>query len=686
MKRLLPILLLLAPACFGQGQDSVRAVGGVLTINLVPSASRYKVFVDQTITSTVFTNPIPAAVITVLFVQDATGHTVAFGGNISGGCTVTSTASATTGCQFTFDSANNQWTGVGGSGGVTSLAGSLCSGSVACVDVTAAPYNAKFKVKRSNDGTWTSGANPTTVTSAAGLFLAADFPASFKGVSSGSSLCSNLGTAIFVNATTISVTCAGNGVGNPTGNGVIAWGPDDSAAINSATTAALALCSLYRTVQIALPAGTAFIGQGQAGAIPAGCTASPGTFVGGSSGFSTIGPCRTCTVLIPIPGFNFSTGGAAGCFWDGAGGNNSAGTYKEGFTIDGLTENLSGISTSPCSTMFSSAISGGTKHIGLVNWGTSASPIFRAYQANNQAGPNIDIQIDKFGDSNAGCSTGAEMHAGFAGGGLVVGGGQSSCNDYGQWYGGDNPANSVVINLGTIGSVLRSFGTVIQGIGSNTAGIFVQASGATAYFDGLVMPSSVPVNSPMLDFTAAGTVYMKDSQLLGGTTAGSCTGSVGTVVNLGGNVYQGGPWLCTNTYVDLSGTFPTPISCTGVATSSQPTIAIPISGLTAAGAGIPSTCTGTTADAGKVMPKAGTILALIAKSSAAGSTAGSGVVSVLKNGVAQSMTCTFGTTTACNDGTTAHQVTVAQNDRISVTLSTGAGETLANVQVTLVVW
>lgn len=161
MRRLL-FFLLLASCLFGQGQDSIRAVGGVLTINIVPTKSFYKIFVDQTITSTSFTGQVAGTIVTVYFLQDSTGHTVAFGGNIAAGCTVSSNASATTACQFVFDAANNQWTALGGGSGgitsVTSLPATCTPGTTTPVQISSSPFGIYYCTATN---TWTAD-NPSS--------------------------------------------------------------------------------------------------------------------------------------------------------------------------------------------------------------------------------------------------------------------------------------------------------------------------------------------------------------------------------------------------------------------------------------------------------------------------------------------------------------------------------------------
>lgn len=569
--------------------------------------------------------------------------------------------------------------------------GGLCpKGTVACVDATQPPYNVKGIVKRASDGTWTAGSSPFTVTSASGLFLAQDFApsASFRGISGGLAACAtDNGTATFVNSTTISVTCpSGVSIGSPVGNALIAWGPDDSAGITAATNAALALCASYHTPSLLFPSGAvAFIGAGQAGAIPAGCTSTiGGGFAGGSTGLSVIGgsgDSRTGIVFLPKAGFNFSTGGAGGCFWDGAGGNASAGLYKAGFTVDGMGESLAGVNPTPCNAqMFSAGIAGGNKHIGLLSWGKLASPLPAAYAGGNQAGPNIDIQvIGFFGDFALG-GTGAEWHAGFFGGGLNC---TNNTFDYGMWWGGDSPTNTSIFAFQN-GCIYHGFAPVIEGIGANSAGLAISGATAQVYMDSLTMPGSVPANSPMIDFIANGTLYLSNSQILGGVTSGACTGNTGTLVNRGGNTSLGGPWLCGVTYIDQSGTF-SGAGCSGTMAASLTTGGLYSKDFQTPTSNVCATI-GNTPGSGVRILKPGTVLSIIVHASAGGVNASDGVFTVFKNGVAQTMVATLGTGTLAVDGAVAHEIPVAKGDIINVEAATQAATTIANPQVDLIIW
>src|SRR5712664_668519 len=106
------VLLAMGGSLFAQ--QLIFPVAGVVTVDALPAKAPYEVFVNATITSVVFTNPVPGQLITVLFLQDSTGHSVTFGGNILNACSVSTTANALTSCQFQYDARTVQWTGLGG--------------------------------------------------------------------------------------------------------------------------------------------------------------------------------------------------------------------------------------------------------------------------------------------------------------------------------------------------------------------------------------------------------------------------------------------------------------------------------------------------------------------------------------------------------------------------------------------
>jgi hypothetical protein len=118
-------------------------------------------------------------------------------------------------------------------------------------------------------------------------------------------------------------------------------------------------------------------------------------------------------------------------------------------------------------------------------------------------------------------------------------------------------------------------------------------------------------------------------------------------------------------------------SCTGTFTSST-TVYMPGFG------GSATTCTTTTAAGGMPAVNAGTIKNLQAKASAAAKNGNDGVITILKNGSSTGITCTIGAGTACSD--TTHSASVAAGDVLTITVTTAASETLANLNIAFELW
>src|SRR2546421_6628165 len=117
IKPLFLVTILLAMGASLSAQQLITPVAGVVTVDTAPAKAPYEVLVNATVTSVAFTNQMPGQLITVLFLQDSTGHAVTFGGNILNACSVSQTANALTSCQFQYDARTVQWTGLGGGGG-----------------------------------------------------------------------------------------------------------------------------------------------------------------------------------------------------------------------------------------------------------------------------------------------------------------------------------------------------------------------------------------------------------------------------------------------------------------------------------------------------------------------------------------------------------------------------------------
>lgn len=125
----------------------------------------------------------------------------------------------------------------------------------------------------------------------------------------------------------------------------------------------------------------------------------------------------------------------------------------------------------------------------------------------------------------------------------------------------------------------------------------------------------------------------------------------------------------------------TPIggACTGVATASSTLF------LTGVGVvGTTRTCTQTAATLEYTVTRPGVIKNLAATATAGGVNASSGAITINKNNSASTITCTFGTGTACSD--TTHSVTVAVGDSLTVSFTSQVAETLAGVSASFELW
>jgi len=153
-------------------------------------------------------------------------------------------------------------------------------------------------------------------------------------------------------------------------------------------------------------------------------------------------------------------------------------------------------------------------------------------------------------------------------------------------------------------------------------------------------------------WTATHLVASTDLQVGGGTTF---TGSIGTGTQIASSSGIAELWA----------------GCNGTASASSTLFLFtPGNGAT--------TCTDTTGISDVPMTRAATIAIMQCVSFSAGVNASSGVMTVQKNGVSQSVTCTFGTGTSCSDST--HSFSVAAGDKIRFQMTTQAAETLGSVR------
>lgn len=174
----------------------------------------------------------------------------------------------------------------------------------------------------------------------------------------------------------------------------------------------------------------------------------------------------------------------------------------------------------------------------------------------------------------------------------------------------------------------------------------------------------------------AGTFQVDHCNMTLGASSGVSLNNSGTLINGPGNNYSSGI-TNTGTITGNDGNGVLQGACTGTVTSATTV------GLYTLGQTTVTTCTSTTVANGRVMPKPGTIYALYCTAGTAGNQA-TDACTLVKNGSAQSMTCSLNGVTSCTDGTVGHQNNFVQGDIISVEIIGGAATTLANVKGTLV--
>jgi len=255
----------------------------------------------------------------------------------------------------------------------------------------------------------------------------------------------------------------------------------------------------------------------------------------------------------------------------------------------------------------------------------------------------------------------------------------------------------------TTGSHYDFGGTYIGGSGSPTTPNL--SAGAYYGFASTFQNSAIGAGNAM-DLNGATGVFDCTNCVINGTNAGIIFGANGATANLRGDTKVTGTTLgalynvgfasvtvyseptvtfSPTTFPNFTGTWIGPTvqsgSCTGTATAGQATPGLSLYPL---GSPTTTTCTSAAGTAGYVVAtvgKTGVLSYLRATSSAAGVNASSGVVTVYKNNVATTITCTIGTGTSCTDNT--HSVAYALGDIITINFTTQAAETLANVRASV---
>lgn len=500
-----------------------------------------------------------------------------------------------------------------------------------------------------------------------------------------------------------------NATQNTTSTGRFIWGDLDSA--TSSQTQATANDPLFAAwtaasnscAQLRLPAGATFIEQSEFVTYPTGqVCGKAGSTTGERFGFSITGAGVNATFIIPTPNFLSSTctgpnGGGVTCLlampnptWS------QFSVYGEGNSACGVGFNGKNLVQVMGDNTFSGT-NGLISQVKLLGWcSTQAGTKGLVIGSGNLtiAGMDTyDLWVENFGcngvvTNSAGSVSnqiswngGSYWNNGNCGPALTINGPITFKSN--KSYNGTLSGNSNKI-VSILGGTYFSNEDIL--VGSNTACIInFDSAGGAAYLTNDVMNSNLSNAICALNSGNTGTAYLTGNQTTVGIAGRYTFSGSGATLNIydnGGNteiytgsVSQNGTGIL-NWYNKGNGDT-IKAGCTGVVTASQTL------GLYGTGPNVTATtCTSTTIGSGIVMQNTGTIINLLVTSTAAGVNASSGVVTVIKNGSTQTLTCTIGTGTSCSDAT--HQISYIPGDLISIQFTTQAADTLAGVKATIV--
>jgi hypothetical protein len=697
------ILLVFALVCLAAqnaaSQQQVQPVAGVLTLNLVPGVSSFKVILSANVTSVSFVNPTPGTTATVIFTENSTGgYTVAFGGNITNACSVATGANATTMCQFTYDSSSNTWIGAAAGGGIPSVLSSVIDAANPAYGV--AGNGTPGAGIECTDMSWAASGNTVTsqgqCTFVNAAYPAGDIGKDFAGMTG--CLIGSSSTSIFVSTfaagTTITgvtsahvITVSNNAGAAPvTANqGCIVYGKNQDTALSAADSAAQVAPVCPRVI---LPAGIIMMKTAHFITQPTACAnfpPIPGQDTAGF-GFRLSGQGKGVTRLFPMPGFS-----AASCIGSSAGDSCLGGQnnlYLDHLSWDGVGQVNFNFGSN---TILHAGQNTRVEQFGCVNYSSSVTSGLAGVIFDSASG-TIYNELE----SSTLESCGGSPQLGVRGGALLLVH-NSNVND------GYGTAGQIVVNGSVNPSAIYSAGGFAYCGSGSSAGAEVELLSAGSYYAG---PGDGFRNCGASGLTegiyvdATSFLYLGSGSLVNGNNATNGEGihNLGTVVihgddialagsgtsaainNLaGGKVIDYGRWRLiagsTGVTSAATGIWTGPAtlqgSCSGTATSSSTL------GLYGLGQQAALTCTSTTVSLGQTMTTSGTLEGIIVTATHAGVNASSGVVTVLKNGSATTITCTIGTGTSCADF--AHATAYALGDVISVQFTTQTSEVLAGV-------
>ena len=255
-------------------------------------------------------------------------------------------------------------------------------------------------------------------------------------------------------------------------------------------------------------------------------------------------------------------------------------------------------------------------------------------------------------------------------------------NSYGGYYGGLTSAGPLFNNTGTSGGIFNSKGDVIQFEFPLGGGHVFQANqvgaAGTLNLDGdsIILTSGTTGTTNVFTMAATSSATHIKNSLITATGANNRlynTAAGNQIFNDGGNTILQGSVTSVLAGGYVADGHGVKGACTGVATAASTL------GLYGTGPTVTLTsCTSVVIGGGFVVSGSRVLQTLAVTATAAGVSASSGVVTVLRNGASTTITCTIGTGTSCVDDT--HSVSIVDGDLISIQFTTQAAETLAGVK------
>lgn len=576
--------------------------------------------------------------------------------------------------------------------------GLIGSASVASLTKAISPldstYGAKFDAQYVCDATFSNGSSTVTTPATDVPFTILDIGKVMWG-STSQSCGGNVNVPVltmaqgtitgFNNAhsVTVSNTASGGCVGAGGDGCPFVWGTDDTTAMNNAWIAATNTC-----LPLIMPAGGTIIQAAPFNGSPA-CMqgSSPGNDSPHAQVIAGQGPYATTLLFSPSYTFAhtaFSTNIASirYVFHDfgvaSFSPNPAAGSGKTGFTISFYSwfYNTFFLDFFPSSTLAFTALS--ASGVGnapafvhdniFVNAGTTSVSIGNA----------VNFYDNEIQDSNQAClqvNSGTTQNiirdniftlCGVQGAILTAAGNDSFASFGNQYSSNGTTLPAAQLNGGP--SAFTFCNDIINGAGTTGAGLGVGATNIVTFDCGANTVTNTGSGAAP-GILNAGTVSLKNTAV--SSTNGVSVSNSGTLIFNEGNSFPNG---ITNTgtiqIIDGAGGYEG--ACTGVVTSGG-TI-----GLYGLGQTTLTTCTSATIASGRVMTKPGKVYALYCTATAGNQAADA--CTVVKNGAAQTMTCSLNAVTSCTDGTIAHFVTYVAGDILGIEAVGGAATTLANVK------